>query len=67
MQTDGRWDVLKIAVAGLIAVGAAAVICVTFLVARGREAPDGLVALASAAVGALATLMTTSGTRTGGE
>lgn len=61
MTGAGRWGVLKIAVVGLIIAGSTTVACVTFLIAQGKEAPDGLIAIASAAIGALATLMTTRG------
>lgn len=59
-MNGAKWGVLKLAVVGLIIAGSATVACVTFLIAQGKEAPDGLIAIASAAIGALATLMTTS-------
>jgi hypothetical protein len=55
----GGWSVLRLAVLGLILSGVATVMAVTFLIAQGSAAPDGLIAIASASVGALATLMTT--------
>lgn len=55
-----RWSVLRIATAGLILLGLTVVVGAVYLIGIGQEIPDGIIALGSAAVGAVATLMTTS-------
>lgn len=52
--------VLRCATIGLIATVLTVILSSTWLISAGKQVPDGIVALASAAVGALATLMTTS-------
>lgn len=55
-----KWTVLRLAAAGLIAMGLAVVVGSVYLIGLDKDIPDGIIALGSAAVGALATLMTTS-------
>ena len=50
---------------GLIMVAVSVVIATAALIGTGHTVPDGMVALGSASVGALATLMTTHGGSTG--
>lgn len=52
---------LRLAAAGLIAMGLFVVGGAVYLIGMDKDVPDGIIALGSAAVGALATLMTTSG------
>lgn len=54
------WSVLRLATIGLIIVVVMVIISATLLLWDGNALPDGVIALGSAAVGALATLMTTS-------
>lgn len=55
------WHVLQLAVFGLIVVATSVVVGTVILVSLSQTVPDGIIALGSAAVGALATLMTTRG------
>ena len=55
-----KWGVLRCATAGLILMGLSVVFGSVYLIGLDKDVPDGIIALGSAAVGALATLMTTS-------
>lgn len=59
-------DVVVIAVKGIIVLTTGALAGIVGLLAQGRDAPDGLVGLASAGMGALATLLTVRGRRESG-
>lgn len=56
----GKGPVLKYATLGLISIVLSVILSATLLIWSGAAVPDGIVALGSAATGALATLMTTS-------
>lgn len=55
--TAQDYVVLRLAVVGLIIATVAALLGTIFLIWNGRQAPDGVVAIGSAGVGALATML----------
>lgn len=55
-----RWSVLRFAVMGLIGVALVAICASAYLLSQSDAVPEGLIAIGSTAVGALATLMVTS-------
>ena len=52
------WSTLRLAVAAVGLITLTTVVAITILLAMGREAPDGLIAIGAGGVGALATLLT---------
>jgi uncharacterized integral membrane protein len=55
--TASDYVVLRLAVVGLILAGVVALLGAIFLTWNGRTAPDGVVAIGSASIGALATML----------
>lgn len=61
--TKQRSGVIRLAVIGLIGVGGFAILSTVFLLGLDKDVPEGVLALGSAAVGALSTLLVSDNTR----